>query len=111
MLKGYKHPFVDFLIAHGVKHLRTPPATPQANGIVERAVQNLKREAERAFINKDLSSAQRRISYWRNWYNARRKHAGINTKCPTELFKPHQKHIGLAYLKEILSENIGGYTV
>ncbi|MFW9992326.1 MAG: DDE-type integrase/transposase/recombinase [Candidatus Odinarchaeota archaeon] len=107
----HTHPFGVFLAFYKTNPLRISPRQPRKNGIVERAVQNCKREAIRPFKNEGSITIQQRLFRWRNWYNFRRKHAGIENKRPAELFKPYYKRIALGFLKDVISEDFVGCTM
>ena len=110
-LENQTHAFVTFLTSKKTHHLRIPFRQPRKNGIVERAVQNVKREAIRPFKNGDAVSVQQRLFHWRNWYNFQRKHAGIENKRPAELFRPNKQRTGLEYVKDVLLEEFVGCTM
>lgn len=108
---GKVHAFEGLLAAYKTRHLRIPVRQPRKNGIVERAVQNCKREALRPFKNGDHASVQQRLFSWRNWYNFRRRHKGIGNKRPAELFRPYRQREGLQFLDYILKREDGIYTM
>ncbi len=100
-----RHVFEEFLFSKNTCHLRIPPGRPQKNGIVERAVQNVKVEALRPFKGKTIADIQKRLYRWRNWYNFHRRHTGINKKCPVELFQPYHLRYGRSFLTDLLRKD------
>ena len=100
-----KHAFAEFLTSKNTYHLRIPPGRPQKNGIVERAVQNVKVEALRPFKNLILADVQKRLYRWRNWYNFHRKHLGIGNKRPVDLFQPYHRRYGRQFLTDLFEKD------
>jgi transposase InsO family protein len=109
--KNRTHAFVSFLASKKTFHLRIPFRQPRKNGIVERAVQNVKREALRPFKCEDHESVQKRVSRWRDWYNFRRRHLGIGNKRPAELFQPYVWKAGYYFIQEVLPAEVAGFTM
>lgn len=110
-LEGKGHAFEEFLASKRTVHLRIPFRQPRKNGIVERAVQNVKREALRPFKCGDHGSVQKRLSRWRHWYNFRRRHMGIGNKRPAELFEPYHGRAGYYFIQEVLPEEVADFTM
>ena len=110
-VEGQSHVFEAFLPSKSIFHLRIPPRRPQKNGIVERAVQNVKNEALRPFKKQNLNFVQRRLHNWRNWYNFHRSHLGIRNKKPAILFKPYYSYNARRFLMNIQNIEIENYTM
>ena len=109
--EGQNHVFEEFLPLKSIFHLRIPPRRPQKNGIVERAVQNVKNEALRPFKNLNLNFVQRRLHNWRNWYNFHRSHLGIRNQKPATLFKPYYSYNARRFLMDIQNIEIEDYAM
>lgn len=109
--EGQNHLFEAFLPSKSIFHLRIPPRRPQKNGIVERAVQNVKNEALRPFKNLSLNFVQRRLHNWRNWYNFHRSHLGIHNQKPSKLFKPYYTYNARRFLMNVQNIEIEVYTM
>ncbi|MFX0051432.1 MAG: integrase core domain-containing protein [Candidatus Hermodarchaeota archaeon] len=90
--------------------MRIPLGRPQKNGIVERAVQNVKVEALRLFKNTTLEDVQKRLFRMRNWHNFHRKHMGIENRRPTELFHLYHARYDRQFLTDLLEKDFAGST-
>ena len=110
-VEGQNHLFETFLPSKSIFHLRIPPRRPQKNGIVERAVQNVKIEALRPFKNLSLNFAQQQLHNWRNWYNFHRSHLGIHNQKPAALFKYYYSYTARRFLMNAQNIKIEVYVL
>ena len=78
--KSFK--FRDACREFGLKHIRTKPYRPQANGKAERFIQTALREwaYARAYATSDHRA--RELPYWLHRYNGHRPHGGIKSQTP-----------------------------
>jgi transposase InsO family protein/transposase-like protein len=70
------------LAKHGIRHLRTPPRRPQANGKVERYQQTLKREWALGQIYRSSDHRADALTYWLRHYNEHRPHSALAGRPP-----------------------------
>jgi transposase InsO family protein len=76
------HAFQGVLSSFGVKHILTPPFTPQWNGKAERFIQSLLRECAYAVSYRDSYERNLALVAWNRYYNQDRRHAALNYLTP-----------------------------
>lgn len=76
--------FQGVLTNFGVKHILTPPFTPQWNGKAERFIQSLLRECAYAASYRDSYERNLALVAWNRYYNQDRRHAALNYLTPAD---------------------------
>ena len=72
----------ELLADRQIKHLRTKPYRPQANGKVERFHQTMAREWAYGMSYRSSHHRERALPHWLEHYNTRRPHSGIGNQPP-----------------------------
>lgn len=68
----------------GVRHILTPPFTPQWNGKAERFIQTMLREWAYAIAYRDSFERNAALPAWLRYYNQDRQHASLNYLSPAD---------------------------
>lgn len=66
----------------GLRVLKTPPQSPQANVLCERLIGRLRRECVDFMIPLTLDHLRRLLTAWGQYYNARRPHMSLGPGIP-----------------------------
>jgi transposase InsO family protein len=74
--------FQAVLVAHGLRHIRTPAYTPRWNGKVERFIQTLLREWAYVRTWQSSSARARALLSFIRFYNRRRPHGSLGGQPP-----------------------------
>jgi transposase InsO family protein len=74
--------FKAVLVAHGARHILTPPYTPRWNGKVERFIQTLKREWAYAHAWPNSAERTKALTSFLRYYNRRRPHSSLGDRPP-----------------------------
>ena len=77
-----------WLIRQGVAVSHSRPYHPQTQGKDERFHQTLQHELVKWVVFGDLAEAQRAFDEWRDRYNLRRPHEGLDMKTPESRYRP-----------------------
>ncbi len=77
-----------WVIRLGVRVSHSRPYHPQTQGKDERFHQTLQHELVNWVVFHDLGEAQRAFDEWRDRYNMRRPHEGLNMKTPESRYRP-----------------------
>ena len=72
-----------------LRHIRTRPYTPKANGKAERFIQSLLREWAYALPCRSSDSRAVDLPRWLRHYNQERPHASLARQSPTAWLQPH----------------------
>lgn len=80
------------LTEHEIKHIVTPPYTPQWNGKVERFHQTMQREWAKGVRYKNSTARNRALPHWLDYYNTRRPHSALNGRPPITRAHNHPGH-------------------
>jgi transposase InsO family protein len=67
----------ELLLAHQIKHLRTPKRRPQPNGKVERFHQTMAREWAYGVRYRSSRHRAKALPHWLRYYNERRPHSSL----------------------------------
>jgi transposase InsO family protein len=79
--------FQAVLKEFGVRHILTPPYTPQWNGKAERFIQTLLREWAYAIAYSTSAERLAALPAWLKYYNQDRQHSALNYSTPTRTWK------------------------
>jgi hypothetical protein len=69
-------------VGSGIKELKTPYRTPQANGICERFMGSLRRECMDHILIHDDQHLERVVKEYMAYFNQERPHQGIEQRIP-----------------------------
>jgi len=69
-------------VAAGIKELKTPYRTPQANGICERFMRSLRRECKDHILIYGDKQLERVTTEYTSYFNQERPHQGIEQRIP-----------------------------
>ena len=72
----------ELLLAHAIKHLRTPKRRPQPNGKVERFHQTMAREWAYGLAYRSHRQRNQALPHWLDHYNRRRPHSSLKDRPP-----------------------------
>ena len=86
----------------GIEEVKTPPRTPQANGICERFMGSLRRECLDHILIHDDQHLMRVITEYTIYFNEDRPHQGIGQRVPGRFDLPTSKPIGRIRSRAIL---------
>ena len=75
-------------MARGLRHLRTRPYTPRANGKAECFIQILLRQWAYAFADPTSAHRTRALRGWLRWYHRRRPHGSLGGLPPVSRVSP-----------------------
>ena len=90
--KKYATYFSAVAVSSGIKELKTPYRTPQANGICERFIGSLRREClDHILIHDDRHLEQVTKEYTLSYFNQERPHQGIDQRVPNHYDLPKSK--------------------
>jgi putative transposase len=87
----YAAHFSAVAASSGIKELKTPYRTPQANGFFERFIGSLRRECLDQILFYDGKHVQRIIREYIAYYNRERPHQGISQRIPDHYDLPVSK--------------------
>lgn len=79
--------FQSILEEFGVRHILTPPYTPQWNGKAERFIQTLLREWAYAIAYRTSAERLAALPAWLRYYNQDRQHSALNYSTPASAWK------------------------
>ena len=71
-----------------IRHLRTRPCTPKANGKAERFIRTMLREWAHALPYRSATGRAADLPRWLDFYNRQRSHAGIGGQAPATMIPP-----------------------
>ena len=91
--KKYATHFSTVADATGIKELKTPYRTPQANGICERFIGSLRRECLDHILIHDGKHLERVVKEYTIYFNQERPHQGIGQRIPNQYELPKSKSI------------------
>ena len=77
--------------ADGIKELKTPYRTPQANGVCERFIGSLRRECLDHILIRDDQHLERVIKEYTSYFNQERPHQGIEQRIPDRYDRTRSK--------------------
>ena len=80
--KKYATCFSAVAVSTGIKELKTPYRTPQANGNCERFMGSLRRECMDHILIHDDKHLQRVVTEYTAYFNQERPHQGIGQRIP-----------------------------
>ena len=89
--KKYATHFSTVADATGIKELKTPYRTPQANGICERFIGSLRRECLDHILIHDDKHLERVVKEYTAYFNQERPHQGIGQRIPNQYELPKSK--------------------
>jgi transposase InsO family protein len=78
----YATHFSTVAVGSGIKELKTPYRTPQANGMCERFMGSLRRESLDHILIHDDQHLERVITEYTSYFNQERSHQGIEQRIP-----------------------------
>ncbi len=81
------HAFQAVLAEFGVRHILTPPFTPEWNGKAERFIQTMLREWAYAVAYRDSVERAAALDAWLRYYNQERQHTSINYLAPARRWR------------------------
>ena len=85
--------FAKTMRLRGLRHIRTRPYTPKANGKAERFIQTLLRDWAYVLPYRSSDARARDLPRWIDWCNQRRPHSAIGSQPPlvalNNLMRPH----------------------
>ena len=82
--KKYAACFSAVAVSTGIKELKTPYRTPQANGICERFMGSLRRECVDHILIHDDKHLRRVVTEYATYFNQERPHQGIEQRIPDQ---------------------------
>ena len=101
--KKYATCFSAVALGSGIKEVKTPYRTPQANGICERFMGSFRRECLHHVLIRDDKHVERIITEYTAYFNEERPHQGIDQRIPHYYEAPKSKPtIGHVTSKSIL---------
>jgi transposase InsO family protein len=71
-------------VSSGIKELKTPYRTPQANGVCERFMGSLRRECMDHILIHDGKHLERVTTEYTTYFNQERPHQGIGQRIPDQ---------------------------
>ena len=80
----YATQFSAVAVSSGIKELRTPYRTPQANGVCERFMGSLRRECLDHVLIHDDTHLLRVAKEYTSYFNQERSHQGIGQRIPNQ---------------------------
>ena len=89
--KKYAMHFSVVAAVTGIKELKTPYRTPQANGICERFIGSLRRERLDHILIHDGKHLERVVKEYTIYFNQERPHQGIGQRIPNQHELPKSK--------------------
>jgi transposase InsO family protein len=89
--KKYATHFSTVADATGIKELKTPYRTPQANGICERFIGSLRRECLDHILIHDDKHLERVVKEYTIYFNQERPYQGIGQRIPNQYELPKSK--------------------
>jgi len=95
--------FSAVAVSSGIKEVKTPYRTPQANGICERFMGSLRRECLDHILIRDDKHLAQVVTEYTTFFNEDRPHQGIGQRIPGHYDLPTSKPIGRIRSKPILS--------
>jgi len=102
--KKYATRFSAVALGSGIKEVKTPYRTPQANGICERFIGSLRRECLDHILIHEGRHLERVVTEYTAYFNEERPHQGIDQRIPDYYEAPKSKPTsGHVTSKSILS--------
>ena len=95
--------FSAVAVSSGIKEVKTPYRTPQANGICERFMGSLRRECLDHILIRDDKHLAQVVTEYTTFFNEDRPHQGIGQRIPGHFDLPTSKPSGRIRSKPILS--------
>ena len=92
---GFRHGYTQFekwLMNHDVLPIHGRTKHPQTQGKIERFHRTMKQEVLRFYTPKDIRDATRVLNDWKDCYNNERPHEALGMKCPSEVYRPSERH-------------------
>jgi putative transposase len=89
--KKYATHFSEVAMSSGIKELKTPFRTPQANGICERFMGSLRRECLDHILIHDDRHLERVTTEYTAYFNQERPHQGIEQRIPDQYDQTRSK--------------------
>ena len=89
--KKYATRFSAVAFGSGIKEVKTPYRTPQANGICERFIDSLRRECLNHVLIRDDKHLGRIVTEYTAYFNEERPHQGIDQRVPHYYEAPKSK--------------------
>jgi len=80
----YAAHFSAVAVSSGIKELKTPYRTPQANGVCERFMGSLRRECMDHILIHDDKHLERVTMEYTSYFNQERPHQGIEQRIPDQ---------------------------
>jgi len=91
--KKYAMHFSAVAMSSGIKELKTPFRTPQANGYCERFMGSLRRECMDHILIHDDNHLRRVVTEYTAYFNQERPHQGIEQRIPNHYDLPKSKPV------------------
>ena len=99
----YATHFSAVAVSSGIKELKTPYRTPQANGVCERFMVSLRKECMDHILIHDDKHLRQVVNAYTAYFNRERTHQGIDQRIPEQYELPRSKPTsGRAMSKAIL---------
>ncbi len=87
----YAMHFSAVAVSSGIKELKTPYRTPQANGVCERLMGSLRRECMDHILIHDDKHLRQVVNEYIAYFNRERPHQGIDQRIPDQYELPRSK--------------------
>jgi transposase InsO family protein len=83
----------ELLSERAIRHIVTPPYTPQWNGKVERFHQTMEREWAKGLRYRNSSARNQALPHWLAYYNERRPHSALAGQPPISRARNLSGHV------------------